>query len=60
MVQKDLSTMSNSDIKMYMQSLDNEYEAKKAIIRNIFEELNAISREYNKAKAEQAKRKGQF
>lgn len=60
MVKKDVSAMSNNDIKLYMQSLKNEYEAKKTGIAEIYNELNEISREYNKAKAEREKRSGGY
>lgn len=60
MIVKDVSSMSNNDIKIYMLSLENEYEAKKVEISKIFEDMNNISREYNKAKAEQGKRSGGF
>lgn len=60
MVKKDVSAMSNNDIKLYMQSLENEYEAKKTGIAKIYNELNEISREYNKAKAERERRSGGY
>lgn len=49
---KDYKTMSNSELRMEMESLTNMFEGKKLKLRAICEEMDEIEKEYNKVKQE--------
>lgn len=49
---KDTSKMSNSELKLYLTSLENEFEAKKAKLKEMCEELEDIQFEYSNAQNE--------
>ena len=53
MVEKDCKNMSNNELKLYKLSLENEYEAVKAKISLLEEELDKLSREYIKVENEE-------
>ena len=53
MVPKDCKTLSNNELKLYKLSLANEYEAVKAKIASLEEELDKLDREYVKAENEE-------
>ena len=44
----DYSSMSNSELKLQMESLRNIFESKKNMLRNICEEMGEIEKEYLK------------
>ena len=52
MEKKDYTTMSNNDIKLHMQSLENEFESKKAQIKQLCDELVEMENEYHRAENE--------
>ena len=52
----DWSNLSNSDIRMKINSMELEYEAVKNKINNLFSELDRLDIEYNKANKELEKR----
>jgi uncharacterized protein involved in exopolysaccharide biosynthesis len=49
---KDTSKMSNSELKLYLTSLENKFEAKKAKLKEMCEELEDIQFEYSNAQNE--------
>ena len=60
MVQKDCKNLSNNELKLYKLSLENEYEAIKAKIAKLEEELDKLDREYEKAENEEKIRRTAF
>lgn len=60
MVHKDCKNMSNNELKLYKLSLENEYEAIKAKIVALEEQLDELDREYNKAETEEKIRRTNF
>jgi predicted nucleic acid-binding Zn-ribbon protein len=52
MEKKDYTIMSNNDIKLHIQRLENEFETKKAQIKELCDELVEIENEYHKAENE--------
>lgn len=44
--------MGNSELKMYIEQLGNEFEAKKIKLKELCENMDRIEREYLKAKHE--------
>lgn len=54
------SDMSNVEIKQYLLTLENEFEAKKAKVKEMCEELKEIEEEYIKAQNEMNLRKTVF
>jgi len=60
MVPKDCKNMSNNELKLYKLSLENEYEAIKAKIVALEEQLDELDREYNKAETEEKIRRTNF
>ena len=60
MVPKDCKKMTNNELKLYKLSLENEYEAVKAKIANLEEQLDALDREYAKAENEEKIRRSGF
>lgn len=52
MEKKNTKNMSNTEIKVYLLQLENEFEAKKNNIKKICEELIELEHEYNSAKNE--------
>jgi hypothetical protein len=44
--------MGNSELKMYIEQLSNEFEAKKIKLKELCENMDKIEREYLKAKHE--------
>lgn len=60
MVPKDCKNMSNNELKLYKLALENEYEAIKAKIIALEEQLDELDREYNKAKTEEKIRRTNF
>lgn len=49
MEKKDCTEMSNNDIKLYLISLENEFEAKKKHIKQLCDELVELEQEYQQA-----------
>jgi hypothetical protein len=60
MVAKDCKNLSNNELKLYKLSLENEYEAVKAKIAALEEQLDALDREYIKAESEEKIRRKNF
>lgn len=60
MVAKDCKNMSNNELKLYKLSLENEYEAVKAKIAALEQELDELDREYIKAENEENIRRTAF
>lgn len=60
MERKKCSDLNNSEIREYVMSLENEYEAKKAKIKLMCEELIEIENAYNEAQNEIKIRKTVF
>lgn len=52
MEKKDASSMSNSEIKLYLETLNNEFEAKKAKLVELCKEIEDIQFEYTNAEIE--------
>ena len=52
MVEKNISEMSNIEIKIYLENLNNEFEGKKLKLKVICEEMDKLEREYLRAKNE--------
>lgn len=52
MEKKNTKNMSNTEIKVYLLQLENEFEAKKNNIKKICEELIELEHEYNSAQNE--------
>jgi len=57
---KNCAELSNSEIKEYIMSLENEFEAKKAKIKTLCSELEEIERAYESAQNEINLRKTVF
>lgn len=53
MVPRDVKEMSNNELKVYKLTLQNEYEAVKAKIACLEEQLDQLDREYIKAENEE-------
>ena len=49
---RDFKNMSNSEIRSYMSSMENEYKAVKNKINNLIGKLDELDVEYNNAKKE--------
>ena len=60
MIPKDCKNMSNNELKLYKLALENEYEAVKAKIATLEEQLDALDREYEKAENEEKIRRTAF
>lgn len=60
MIAKDCKNMSNNELKLYKLSLENEYEAIKAKITALEQELDSLDREYVKAENEEKIRRTTF
>ena len=60
MVQKDCKNLTNNELKLYKLSIENEYEAVKAKIMALEEELDKLDREYEKAENEEKIRRTAF
>ncbi len=52
--------MSNNELKLYKLALENEYEAIKAKITALEEQLDNLDREYLKAEGEEKIRRTSF
>lgn len=52
----DWQNMTNTDIRMRLQSMEYEYEAVKNKINNLINQLDDLDVEYNKGKKELEKR----
>ena len=52
--------MTNNELKLYKLALENEYEAIKAKIASLEEQLDALDREYAKAENEEKIRRTGF
>lgn len=48
----DFQKMSNAELKLCMEKLENEYEFKKTQLINLCEDMNKIEKEYLNAKNE--------
>lgn len=57
MVPKNCKELSNSELKLYKLSLENEYEAVKAKIASLEKELDMLDREYVKVENEEKERR---
>jgi hypothetical protein len=53
MIAKDCKMLSNNELKLYKLALENEYEAVKAKINALEEELDKLDIEYRKAENEE-------
>ncbi len=53
MVPRDVKEMSNNELKVYKLTLQNEYEAVKAKIACLEEQLDQLDREYIKVENEE-------
>lgn len=49
---KDYTKMSNSEIKLHLESINMEFEAKKAKAIKLFEEMKQLQNEYAKVENE--------
>ena len=54
---KDVKNMTNSELRLYQKSLEDEYEVVKAKISELFKELDTMDMAYNKIEAELNNRK---
>ena len=52
MIHKNVKELSNSELNVYKSELTNEFEALKAKIDRLCEQLQSVEREYNKADLE--------
>jgi hypothetical protein len=52
--------MTNNELKLYKLSLENEYEAVKAKINDLEDQLDELDREYVKAEREEETRRTAF
>lgn len=57
MESKDIKNMTNIELKLYQNTLEDEYEVIKKQISDLFEELDKMDIEYNKIENEINKRK---
>jgi hypothetical protein len=46
MIKENFKEMSNSEIKLYIENLRNEFEGKKLKLKEICDEMDEIEREY--------------
>lgn len=46
MEKKDCTNMSNSELKIYIETLRNSFEGKKSSLKKICEEMGDIEKEY--------------
>lgn len=53
MIPKDCKILSNNELKLYKLALENEYEAIKAKINALEDELDRLDRQYAKAENEE-------
>lgn len=60
MDKKNCKELSNAELKLYMKSLQDEFEGKKLSLRKICDEMDAIEQEYLRAKNESEIRKNLF
>ena len=60
MGKKNYSEMSNSELKLQIESLTNMFESKKNMLKNICEEMGEIEKEYLKVTRELDIRKNMF
>ena len=60
MIQKDCKKLTNNELKLYKLALENEYEATKAKIIALQEQLDDLDREYVKAENEEKIRRTAF
>ena len=60
MVPKDCKKLSNNELKLYKLALENEYEATKAKIAVLEEQLDDLEREYLRAENEEKIRRTSF
>ena len=60
MVSKDCKILTNNELKLYKLSLENEYEAVKAKIAALEEELDKLDIEYVKVENEEKIRRTGF
>jgi hypothetical protein len=60
MGKKNYSEMSNSELKLQIESLTNMFESKKNMLKKICEEMGEIEKEYLKASRELDIRKNMF
>ena len=60
MIVKDCKKLSNNELKLYKLSLENEYEAVKAKIASLEEQLDGLDREYIKVENEEKIRRTAF
>lgn len=60
MVPKDCKKLSNNELKLYKLALENEYEATKAKIAVLEEQLDDLDREYLRAENEEKIRRTSF
>ena len=60
MVPRDCKKMTNNELKLYKLSLENEYEAVKAKINALEDQLDELDREYVKAEREEETRRTAF
>lgn len=57
MDKQNCSEMSNSEIKIYLKTLDEEFEAKKNLVKQICAEMDKIEKKYRSAEQELNHRK---
>lgn len=60
MAPKDCKKLTNNELKLYKFALENEYEAIKAKIAALEEQLDDLDREYTKAENEEKIRRTAF
>jgi hypothetical protein len=60
MREKNYNEMSNSEIRMLIETLKNEFESKKIKLRTICEEMDEIEKEYLDANNELKVRKNLY
>lgn len=60
MDKKNCKELSNAELKLYMKSLQDEFEGKKLSLQKICDEMDAIEQEYLWAKNESEIRKNLF
>ena len=60
MKKRDCGIMSNSELKLYIESLRNIFESRKNELKRICEEMESVEREYLKANQELEIRKNIF
>lgn len=60
MERKDYSSMSNSELKLLLETINNEFEAKKSSILRLCEELESLKLKYDNINNEINSRKNLF